>query len=71
MARDDWFASGKCVMGLHRPLAVTEATARQWTEAMGRAIEETVGARDPEFARAMTEALAQMAMGMALSTANR
>jgi len=61
----DWFGQGKCVMGLHRPLAITAETARQWTMAMGRAIDETLGERDPEMARAMVDALHQMAMGMA------
>ena len=61
----DWFAGGKCVMSLHRPLAITPATARQWLEAMRRAIDESVGAQDPEIARAMLDVLKQMTAGMA------
>jgi hemoglobin len=61
----DWFAQGKCVMSLHAPLGVTAQTARQWLEAMARAIDETVGGRDPEIAKAMNDVLQQMAHGMA------
>tara|TARA_E500000305_G_C3988411_1_gene220680 strand:+ start:215 stop:613 length:399 start_codon:yes stop_codon:yes gene_type:complete len=37
---NDWFEQnpGKCVMSAHRGLGVTKATARQWINAMGRAI---------------------------------
>lgn len=61
----DWFAQGKCVMSLHGPLGVTAETARQWMEAMRRAIDETVGGRDPEIAKTMLDVLQQMAGGMA------
>jgi hemoglobin len=61
----DWFGQGKCVMGLHRPLGVTAETARQWIMAMGRAVDEELAQRDPDLARAMVDALHQMAMGMA------
>lgn len=61
----DWFSSGKCVMSLHGPLGVTGKTARQWMAAMKRAIDETVGGRDPEIAKVMCDVLQQMAMGMA------
>ncbi|MBC2664518.1 group II truncated hemoglobin [Novosphingobium flavum] len=61
----DWFEQGKCVMSLHGPLGVTEATAQQWLGAMARAIEETVGGRDPEIAKAMNDVLQEMAKGMA------
>lgn len=60
----DWFQSGKCVMSLHRPLPITTDTAGQWTEAMRRAIDETLATRDPELAGAMSEILAQMATNM-------
>lgn len=60
----DWFGTGKCVMSLHRPLAVTRETADQWMAAMRRAIDETIAARDADLARAMGEALEQMATGM-------
>lgn len=61
----DWFESGKCVMSLHKPLAITAGTARQWTQAMNRAIDETVGGADPEIATAMKDVLLQMTRGMA------
>lgn len=64
----DWFATGKCVMSLHKPLAITSETAQQWIAAMHRAIDETVGARDPEIAQAMLDVLKQMAAGMAGGT---
>ncbi|HEY6870710.1 MAG TPA: group II truncated hemoglobin [Novosphingobium sp.] len=60
----DWFAAGKCVMGAHRPLAISPAASGQWMAAMSRAIDETIGARDPELAGAMTAVLRQMAAAM-------
>ena len=60
----DWFARnpGKCVMSLHGAVAVTTDTARQWIEAMRRAItesnvEEALGAK-------MIDAVEGMALGM-------
>jgi hemoglobin len=32
----DWFAQGKCMMSLHRPLPISDATAKQWADAMRR-----------------------------------
>jgi len=61
----DWFSGGKCVMSLHKPLAITPESARQWMAAMRRAIDDTVGSKDPDIARAMSEVLEQMAAGMA------
>jgi hemoglobin len=61
----DWFAQGKCVMSLHRPLGVTAETGRQWMMAIGRAIDETLSESDPDMAKAMVEALQQMSHGMA------
>ena len=61
----DWFASGRCVMGAHRQLAIDPSLAEEWMAAMGRAIGEIVGGRDPEMAGAMTDVLRQMAKGMA------
>ncbi|MBC2670868.1 group II truncated hemoglobin [Novosphingobium piscinae] len=64
----DWFASGKCVMSLHRPLPITPQTARQWIAAMHRAIDDVVGGRDPAIAAAMLDVLKQMVAGMAGGT---
>ena len=61
----DWFAGGKCVMGAHRPLAITAETTDEWLHAMGRAVDDTLGPRDPELAAALLDALRQMARGMA------
>jgi len=61
----DWFASGKCVMSAHKPLAIDPSLSDEWMGAMGRAIDDTVGGRDPEMAGAMTDVLRQMARGMA------
>jgi len=63
----DWFSAGKCVMSLHKPLAIEADTARQWIIAMRRAIEEVVGHSDPQIAKAMGDALEQMASGMAMA----
>lgn len=60
----DWFAGGKCVMSLHRPMAISAETSAQWMGAMGRAVNETVGERDPEIAKALLLVLEQMATGM-------
>lgn len=61
----DWFAAGKCVMGAHRPLAITAQTTAEWLHAMGRAVDEVLVASDPELAAALIDALRQMAAGMA------
>ena len=61
----DWFATGKCVMSAHKSLAIDPALVDEWMDAMGRAIEDTVGGRDPEIAGAMIGVLRQMATGMA------
>lgn len=61
----DWFATGKCVMSAHKSLAIDPSLVDEWMGAMGRAIDEIVGARDPEMAGAMTDVLRQMARGMA------
>ncbi|HEY6868762.1 MAG TPA: group II truncated hemoglobin [Novosphingobium sp.] len=60
----DWFGAGKCVMGAHRPLAITAETTAQWLDAMGRAVDAVLGARDPELAAALIDALRQMATAM-------
>ena len=61
----DWFAGGKCVMSLHKPLAIGTETVKQWMHAMRRAIDDRVGDKDPEIAAAMVDVLRQMAAGMA------
>ena len=61
----DWFATGKCVMSAHKSLAIDPALVDEWMDAMGRAIEDTVGGRDPEIAGAMIGVLRQMATGVA------
>lgn len=61
----DWFGGGKCVMSLHGRLPITPTTARQWTQAMHRAIDDILGQRDPEIAAALAARLEQMAEAMA------
>jgi hemoglobin len=62
----DWFEAnpGKCMMGAHGGFAITSGTARQWADAMTRAIAETA-VSDREIADAMAEVLGRMASGMA------
>ena len=38
----DWFAAGKCVMGVHAPFVIDAALRDEWLDAMGRAILDTV-----------------------------
>lgn len=63
----DWFDAnpGRCMMSVHKPYTISVDTAGQWAAAMGRAIHDTVGTGDPAIAKAMSEVLEQMAMGMA------
>ncbi len=66
----DWFDSGKCVMSLHRPMAISADLSAQWMDAMRRAVNETLvekrgGDADPEMAKAVLLVLEQMAGGMA------
>lgn len=62
----DWFEQnpGKCVMSAHRGLGVSRETARQWVDAMSRAISEC-GPDDRDLGAAMAERLAMMANSMA------
>ena len=62
----DWFEEnpGKCMMSAHKGFAIGKLTAGQWSDAMGRAIAETIG-EDAELAKAMAGALDQMARAMA------
>jgi hemoglobin len=59
----DWFAQGKCMFSLHRPLAITRETTQQWIDAMRRAINEVV-VDDPQIAQVMAGVLEEMALGM-------
>ncbi len=63
--RDWWEANpGKCMMSMHAPLAIDRETARQWAEAMRRAIADAAPA-DLDIAAALADTLSQMALGMA------
>lgn len=59
----DWFDQGRCVVSLHRSIRISEDVARQWVEAMTRAIADQPGL-DGQLSAAMTERLAMMARGM-------
>lgn len=61
----DWFEQrpGRCMMSAHRDVPIGEASARQWADAMTRAVRECVAA--PQLAEKMAEALSAMALGMA------
>ena len=62
--RDWWEANpGKCMMSMHAPFPITPVTARQWAEAMRRAINDAAPA-DTEIAGAMADVLERMALGM-------
>jgi len=62
----DWFEAnpGKCVMSAHAGIGVTSKTARQWTEAMGRALADGELA-DAELGRLIAERFTLMANAMA------
>jgi len=59
----DWFAQGKCMFSLHRPMPITQTTAQQWVDAMRRAIGDVV-VDDPQMVAAMSGVLEEMALGM-------
>lgn len=59
----DWFASGKCMMSLHRGLPIARATADQWADAMRRAIAD-VAPQDRVMADAMAGVLEEIAGSM-------
>lgn len=61
----DWFEQrpGRCMMSAHRDVPITEASARQWADAMTQAVSECVA--DARLAGKMAEALSAMALGMA------
>lgn len=60
----DWFEAnpGKCMMSAHRALDIGSDQARQWVEAMGRALADTAVPAD--LAARMAELFARMAEGM-------
>jgi hemoglobin len=60
----DWFAQGKCMMSLHRPLPIAAHTAQQWADAMRRAIGD-VAPQDAEMAQALAGVLEEIALSMA------
>ncbi|HEX5379131.1 MAG TPA: group II truncated hemoglobin [Phenylobacterium sp.] len=61
----DWFEQrpGTCMMSAHASVPVSPQTARQWTEAMSRALEDT--RLDEDLAAQINAAFARMAQGMA------
>ena len=62
-----WFEErpGMCMMSAHRDVAISEAAACQWADAMERAVLEQVP--DPALAPKLAEALGSMARGMGAS----
>lgn len=59
----DWFASGKCMMSMHRGLPIARETADQWAAAMARAIADVAPA-DKVMADAMAGVLEEIARSM-------
>lgn len=60
----DWFDAhpGVCMMSLHRAMPIDADLAGQWTEAMGRALDD-LGA-SPDLTEALREAFGRMAANM-------
>jgi hemoglobin len=60
----DWFAErpGGCLMSLHAQIDIDVDTARQWVEAMGRALADSP--IEPALAARINEAFKGMAAGM-------
>jgi hemoglobin len=60
----DWFAArpGVCMMSLHRAMPIDAELARQWTDAMGRALDQ-VGV-EAEMADALREVFGRMSGNM-------
>jgi hemoglobin len=60
----DWFEQrpGKCLMSAHKGVTINPDTARQWAEAMGRAIENS--SVDQQFGAKMAGALGDLALRM-------
>jgi hemoglobin len=61
----DWFEQrpGVCMMSAHGKVRIDAKTARQWTEAMARALADS--GIDPALTERINEAFARMAQGMA------
>lgn len=59
----DWFASGKCMMSMHRGMPIARETADQWAAAMARAIADVAPA-DRVMADAMAGVLEEIAGSM-------
>ena len=61
----DWFVQrpGLCMMSAHAAIPITHETARQWTHAMARAMDEADVA--PDLARQINAAFERMSQGMA------
>lgn len=61
----NWFEErpGRCMMSAHKGVPITSATARQWTDAMRRAIESSTV--DPHFGAKLAGALSDLALRMA------
>jgi hemoglobin len=62
----DWFelVPGRCMMSVHKSLTIDKAVARQWAEAMKRAIAD-VSPEPADMAHAMGDVLADLARRMA------
>ena len=61
----DWFEQnpGKCMMSAHKPFKIGEDVAKQWADAMKRAIADVAPA-NAQLAKAMGGVLEEMALGM-------
>jgi len=61
----DWFDQnpGRCMMSVHKPYTITHEMARQWGEAMKRAIAD-VAPEPADMAKAMGGVLEELALGM-------
>lgn len=59
----DWFDKGLCMRSMHVPMAISAEAARQWAEAMARAIDAEPGV-DESLKVAMAQRLTQIALSM-------
>lgn len=66
----DWFEDhpGLCMMSAHRDVRITQETARQWADAMSRAVHDSP--IDTEIAHKLAQALSATALGMACAPAS-